>query len=252
MTDMSVAGELVIGRRHIPYSVIRSDNTNKVKLEMTMDGFNVTAPGKAAAAEIEKTLRSKKKWIIENYAELQKKYEEAHKIARFRTGAKLPYWGRLISIRTHLADVPRPRVRYENAIYIEHPNYSSAEEHDRALEAAIHHYLKSRFDVEVKALIKRYSNDLDVKPNSVKVTEMIRRWGSCSSNGNISLDWRLVYAPKRVLSYVVAHELAHLKVNDHSQKFWNLLKKMYGEFEREHAWLMKNEHLLGYKKLPLK
>jgi len=84
------------------------------------------------------------------------------------------------------------------------------------------------------------------------VTEMAKRWGSCTEAGNVSLDWRLIYAPKRVAAYVVAHELAHLKVNNHSRKFWNLLSSVYGEHQREHDWLHKNEHLLGYKRLFLR
>ena len=61
-----------------------------------------------------------------------------------------------------------------------------------------------------------------------------------------------MYAPKRVAAYyVVAHELAHLKINNHSSRYWRLLSSVYGEYEREHEWLAKNEHLLGCKKLRL-
>jgi predicted metal-dependent hydrolase len=75
---------------------------------------------------------------------------------------------------------------------------------------------------------------------------MSRRWGSCTDSGNVSLDWRLVYAPKRVAAYVVAHELTHLKIKNHGRQFWKLLQAVYGEHTREHEWLQKNEHLLGY------
>ena len=244
-----VSTDIVIGKRRIPYRLVRSDSAKKLKLSMTMDEFRVTVPVKACDSEIQQALSQKHKWIIENYAALQDKYEQTHKIARFRTGAKLPYWGRLLQLRTQLADVDAPAVTYKNGFYIEHPNYSSSAQHDDAVEGALHAYLRQRFTTEAKSFTRKYSEQLCVDCQSLRVTEMAKRWGSCTKAGNVSLDWRLVYAPKQVAAYVIAHELAHLKENNHSRKFWNLLSSIYGEHKREHDWLQKNEHLLGYKKL---
>ena len=247
----ALSTDIVIGQRRIPYRLVRSDSARKLKLSMTMDEFRVTAPVKACDSEIQQALSQKHKWIIENYAALQEKYEQTHKIARFRTGAKLPYWGRLSHLRTQLADVDAPAVAYKNGFYVEHPNYSSSEQHDDAVEAALHSYLKQRFATEAQSYARKYSEKLSVDCQSLRVTEMVKRWGSCTEAGSVSLDWRLVYAPKRVAAYVVAHELAHLKVSNHSRKFWNLLSSVYGEHQREHDWLQKNEHLLGYTRLPV-
>jgi predicted metal-dependent hydrolase len=245
----AISTDIVIGQRRIPYRLVRSDSARKLKLSMTMDEFRVTAPVKACDSEIQQALSQKHKWIIENYAALQEKYEQTHKIARFRTGAKLPYWGRLSQLRTQLADVDAPSVTYKNGFYLEHPNYSSSSQHDDAIEAALHAYLKQRFTTEAQSFALKYSELLSVECQSLRVTEMAKRWGSCTEAGTVSLDWRLVYAPKRVSAYVVAHELAHLKVSNHSSKFWNLLSSVYGEHQREHDWLQKNEHLLGYKRI---
>lgn len=247
----AISTDIVIGLRRIPYRLVRSDSARKLKLSMTMDEFRVTAPVKACDSEIQQALSQKHKWIIENYAALQEKYEQTHKIARFRTGAKLPYWGRLSQLRTQLADVGTPTVIYKNGFYVEHPNYSSSAQHDDAIEAALHAYLKQRFTTEAQSFASKYSEQLSVECQSLRVTEMVNRWGSCTEAGTVSLDWRLVYAPKRVAAYVVAHELAHLKVSNHSRKFWNLLSSIYGEHQREHDWLQKNEHLLGYRRLVL-
>ena len=251
MTEV-VSADIVIGKRRIPYRLVRSQSARKLKLCMTMDEFRVTAPAKACASDIQQALSQKHKWIIENYAALQEKYEQTHKIARFRTGSKLPYWGRLSQLRTQLTDVASPTVSYKNAFFIEHPNYASSEQHDEGIEAALHSFLKERFLTEALSFARKYGEHLGVQQQSLRVTEMSKRWGSCTAAGTVSLDWRLVYAPKRVVAYVVAHELAHLKETNHSRKFWTLLASVYGDHEREHDWLHKNEHLLGYKKLVLK
>ncbi|WP_301774885.1 M48 family metallopeptidase [Pseudidiomarina terrestris] len=216
---------------------------------MTLEGFEVVAPESAQLEDVERALSQKKKWIIENHEDLRQKYFETHKIARFTTGAKLPYWGRLVRLNTRLSSANSPVVCYQGGIAVEHPVYSSLDERETAIEAAIQRYLKVRVTQELKPFVKRYSDVLGVTPRAANVREMKARWGSCSKSAKISVDWRLVYGPKRVLGYVVAHELAHLVIDDHSPAFWRLLKKAYGPFEREHAWLMKNEHLLGYNKL---
>ena len=246
-----VSTVIVIGQRQIPYRLVRSPSARKLKLSMTMNEFRVTVPERACDKEIQQALSQKHKWIIENYVALQEKYEHTHKIARFRTGAKLPYWGRLSQLRTQLADIDTSSVSYRNGFYVEHPNYATSAEHDDAVEGALHSYLKQRFTVEAHSFARKYSEQLGVEPKLLRVTEMSKRWGSCTESGCVSLDWRLVYSPKRVVAYVVAHELAHLKVNSHSSKFWNLLSSIYEEHQREHMWLEKNEHLLSYSKLIL-
>lgn len=247
----SVPTAIVIGQRNIPYRLVRSASARKLKLTMTMDEFRVTAPADISDSQIKQALSQKHKWIIESYAALQEKYEQTHKVSRFRTGAKLPYWGRLTSLRTQLADVDSINVIYKNGFYVEHPNFGSSEEHDEKVESALHNYLKERFTLDAKSFATSYSQKIGIQPKSLRVVEMSKRWGSCSDAGNVSLDWRLVYAPKRVAAYVVAHELTHLKINNHGRQYWKLLQSVYGEHTREHEWLQKNEHLLGYRKLVL-
>lgn len=250
MSEIATAA-IVIGKREIPYRLVRSSSARKLKLSMTMDEFRVTAPDRTCDVEIQQALKKKHKWIIESCAALQEKYEKTHKVARFRTGAKLPYWGRLTQLRTQLADVNAPVVSYKTGLYVEHPNYATSKEHDDAVEEALHNYLKQRFTSEAQSFARRYSALLGAEPKSLRITQMTNRWGSCSDSGYVTLDWRLVYAPKRVAAYVVAHELAHLKINNHGSQFWNLLSTVFGESQREHEWLAKNEHMLGYHRLLL-
>ncbi|MBB5514239.1 hypothetical protein FHS89_000237 [Rubricella aquisinus] len=63
------------------------------------------------------------------------------------------------------------------------------------------------------------------------------RWGSCTSEGNIMLSWRLVMAPPEVLDYVAAHEVAHLEHMDHSPAFWRVVKQLYPGHESPQHWL---------------
>jgi predicted metal-dependent hydrolase len=66
------------------------------------------------------------------------------------------------------------------------------------------------------------------------------KWGTCSTKGNVSLNWRLILAPKNVCDYVVLHELMHTKVLNHSQRFWVLLRASFPRCDEAIAWLNAN------------
>jgi predicted metal-dependent hydrolase len=63
------------------------------------------------------------------------------------------------------------------------------------------------------------------------------RWASCSSNGRMSFNWRLLLAPERVLEYVVWHEVCHLEILDHSPRFWTLVAQRWPGYQQDRAWL---------------
>lgn len=85
-----------------------------------------------------------------------------------------------------------------------------------------------------------YSELLGVKVKKVSVRETRSRWGSCSAQGALSYNWRLIFAPKDVIDYVVAHEVAHLREMNHSIKFWRLVAQLHPEAQRARHWLKIN------------
>lgn len=70
------------------------------------------------------------------------------------------------------------------------------------------------------------------------------RWGSCSRRGTISLNWRLVQTPVYVRDYIILHELAHLRVMNHSKRFWNEVARLCPDYQKAEAWLKRNSELL--------
>jgi predicted metal-dependent hydrolase len=70
------------------------------------------------------------------------------------------------------------------------------------------------------------------------------RWGSCSRRGTISLNWRLVQTPVFVRDYIILHELAHLKVMNHSKRFWKEVARLCPEYREAETWLKRNSDLL--------
>ena len=66
------------------------------------------------------------------------------------------------------------------------------------------------------------------------------RWGSCSSKGELTFNWRLILAPSAIVDYVVVHELCHLKHMDHSPKFWKAVASVLSDYKSRKAWLKDN------------
>ena len=84
---------------------------------------------------------------------------------------------------------------------------------------------------------------VDVK--QVTVRNQRSRWGSCSSGGTISLNWRLVQTPDFVRDYIVHHELMHLREMNHSARFWARVEEVCPEWREAERWLKRNGSLLG-------
>lgn len=240
--------EFRLGKLDVPYSVRRSSTAKCVRIELTMDGMQVTAPADAKTQAIDEALYRKRRWIVENHVGLLQKHDCVHKIARFRTGAKVPYWGRLTRLIT--VQDSNVRVEYRDGLLVSLPAQSSPQNHDDTVENALQDWMRARLTEEARRFSRRFGKRLECHATGLRVARLKSRWGSCSASGVVSLDWHLVFGPKRVLEYVVAHEMAHLVIRNHDKAFWRTVRGIFGDYDREHRWLTGNEHLLGYRRVP--
>jgi predicted metal-dependent hydrolase len=79
----------------------------------------------------------------------------------------------------------------------------------------------------------------------VTVRNQRSRWGSCSANGTISLNWRLVQTPDFVRDYIIYHELMHLREMNHSARFWARVEEVCPGWREAERWIKRNGSLLG-------
>lgn len=88
--------------------------------------------------------------------------------------------------------------------------------------------------------MKIWQERTGLRPKKVAFRNQKTRWGSCSSSGTISLNWRLIAAPLEVIDYILVHELCHLQHMNHSSKFWSLVQSHYPNWDQAEIWLKKN------------
>jgi predicted metal-dependent hydrolase len=108
-------------------------------------------------------------------------------------------------------------------------------------QTALHKFLRRQAREILKHRLELYSRQMGLTPASLTVRGQRTRWGSCSSQGNINLNWKLMCAPPDVIDYVVIHELAHLEHMNHSPKFWDLVGAHFPEHKWAKKWLRAHE-----------
>jgi len=89
----------------------------------------------------------------------------------------------------------------------------------------------------VAMIAEEEAEALGVAYERIQVRDQRTRWGSCSTRGTLSFNWRLVLAPLDVLDYVVVHELCHLREPNHSRRFWSLVESRRPAWREQRAWL---------------
>jgi len=101
-------------------------------------------------------------------------------------------------------------------------------------------WLKSYAETYLAKRTNILSKEININFSSVNVKAYNARWGSCTLEGEISLNWKLIMLPDKVIDYVIIHELSHVKVPNHSKSFWNLVEEKCPNYIEDKKWLIKN------------
>ena len=104
--------------------------------------------------------------------------------------------------------------------------------------------LKNKAKKYIPNRVEYLANKLGFKYNYIKITSAKTRWGSCTSKKNLNFSFYLIWAPKKVIDYVIIHELSHLIEMNHSKNFWNLVKKNNLNYKEYEKWLNNNWNTL--------
>jgi predicted metal-dependent hydrolase len=120
-----------------------------------------------------------------------------------------------------------------------------------SLEELLVPWFKKRAHGFFADLAQEYASILRATFQRVSVKDTISRWGSCSSAGTLSFNWRLILAPPVIAEYVCAHEVSHLLEMNHSDKFWSLVEQLCPSYKIHRLWLKRYGGAL-YKQFPLR
>ena len=238
---MDLIDTVVLGRR-ITYALRPSTRARHVRIWASPPtGFVLTVPvhREHDTAGIQRFLRRHARWIVRQAAWLETFAARASK--RWPYGSTLPYCGEehpVVLERTGRRSGVERTAEGRLVVRMREPGIEGA----RRL-------LKRWFIVEalrrLDARVRLFGEMVGVKWRRVAVRDQRRRWGSCSSAGSLSFNYRLIMAPPQVLDYVVIHELAHRCHLNHSRRFWSLVAVHCPDYSASLAWLKSHGPYLG-------
>ena len=210
----------------------------------------VSAPKSTPLAMIVKYVESQTEWINQHLA----KYESiraSYPRKQVKAGERLPYLGRELTLVFEPALKQKPTVSIRgDELVIAIPcskwaQFDASAEHAELMPLVLRFYQTASREI-LSERLSFFVRQMDLHPSGVSFRSQKTRWGSCSSRGRISLNWRLVVAPLDVIDYVVVHELSHLKVYNHSEVFWRLVETQIPDARIRREWLRENAYVSDF------
>ncbi len=235
---------LRIGQTEICYRVRRSAKAAERHITVTPDNVEVLALSTDDERDIEAFLQRKRRWLFNTVRELEHKVSKRPVVPRFMTGSKIPFRGRMMKLAVRRHDGPQIAIGLRNGFFVDLPPWVKNDQTDEIVANEIKLWLKRRVRRDVQDIVAKHTQRFGLVPRALRVADMKTGWGSCGVKGTICINWHLIFAPRRVLEYVVVHELAHLKHRSHGKQFWKFIAEMMPEYASSKAWLDKHQGML--------
>jgi predicted metal-dependent hydrolase len=208
----------------IPYTVRRSARARRVRVNVhAHTGVEVVLPARAPERAAAAAVSELRPWIERRLGEAQEVLDRI--LARAGT---LPYLGTPLEV---VPQVGRTRVHRSGERLLVPAGDS---------RPALERFYRRSARAEIAARLDRATANVGSAYNGLSIRAQRTRWASCSADGRMSFNWRLLLAPERVLEYVVWHEVCHLEILEHSPRFWALLERRWPGYRDDRDWLKRN------------
>jgi len=196
-----------------------------IGLKITDEGLIVHAPLRIAETQLQAVLSQKAKWVMDKLH--GRKQNEVPPMA-WQEGELLYLYGNPVELRFDAESRARLPALIGETLLIS----TSANQHAEAVRHKVLQWYKKQALPDFSRRIALFAAKLGVATPPIGLSSAQSRWGSCSSRGNIRLNWRLLQAPPHIINYVICHELAHLKEMNHSAKFWAIVESLFPDYRQ--------------------
>lgn len=225
MIEPAPRRQLQLAGHNIDYVLQRSARRS-IGFTIGATGLRVTAPERLALADIDQAIRSKETWILSKLDawRIRCALRPPRATLLWVDGAALPYLGDAIILRLHQAARHRTSFQRESGELHVWLTPVSTEQH---LKEKVRSWLQAQAKNLFAERLDLYAAKLGVNFHSFALSSAGTRWGSCTVQRKIRLNWRLIHFGLPLLDYVVAHEISHLLEMNHSVRFWATLESIY-------------------------
>ena len=228
---MTEDGTVHFGDSTIHYQVVRRPRRKKtVELTVQSPGVvTVAAPVETSSEQVEATVRKRAKWIMRHNGTT----DQAQPLRRFVSGESLQYLGRSVQLTVRATDAKAVRIRFHHWQFdVEVPISLSGDERREAIRVGFERWYRERAAKKLPDRVDRVAGLLGVRPKEILIRDQRKRWASCAPDGTLRFNWRVIMAAPALIDYLVAHELAHLKVRGHSSDYWAVVAQAIPDYQR--------------------
>ena len=241
----SASREILLDGRLVAYEFKRG-RRRTIGMQVGVQGLEVRAPRWVGQAEVDQALREKAAWILRKLHEARE-LGERQRLNRIEwcDGASIPYLGEPLivvldprhgfdgagaALNVDLATLPGVA---RASLHVGLPHDASGAQVRDAVQAWLMRQARTHFEQRLAC----FGQQLGVQYKRLSLSSASTRWGSAGADGSIRLNWRLIHLRAELIDYVVAHELSHLRVMDHSTRFWRTVESVLPDYPRLRAEL---------------
>ncbi len=224
---------ILVGGQHVPYTIRHSTRARRSSIQIhPRRGLEIVLPSGVPITTAATLLRKEARW-------LNKHADELHRAARtpspLQTGTQLPLCGHWYTLALNPSPTPRV-VRTGDTFLVSTPH-----PHDpTAIRVQLERWYRNLARRLISDRVHALHDPAEPPVARITIRDQQTRWASCSHKGSLSFNWRLVMAPPPVLDAVVAHELVHLTIDNHSRRFWRALDQRFPRHRACRRWLHHN------------
>ena len=227
--------QATLGHTFVAYELRRIKRRN-IGFMVSSEGLTVSAPRWVPLPEVDSAVQSKSAWILSKLEAARERREriEAARI-EWREGAAFPFLGEEVIVvldprrggaaELNTAGEALPGVP-RLTLHVGLPHHATSEQIRDAVQAWLMRQAKRLFTER----LDHFAPLLSVQWKKLALSNAGTRWGTAHSDGTIRLNWRLIHFRMPVIDYVVAHELSHLRVMDHSPRFWDTVATVVPDY----------------------
>ncbi|MEM9113968.1 MAG: SprT family zinc-dependent metalloprotease [Myxococcota bacterium] len=230
--QVEAVSKVQFGRTAIPYAIRRSARRKTVSVAVDPEdgGVILTAPVDVGVERLDRVVKDRAPWILDRLR-LVRESDPKPSPREFVSGETFLYLGRQYRLRVVARKAGEAKLR---GGWFDVPVQRGLKGPQRA-EAARHAlvgWYRDRAAQRLPERVEAWSIAAGGRPvGKVIISNQRRRWASCDARGSLRFNWRVIQAPLRLVDYVVAHELVHLRHRDHTAAFWRALEEVQQDFE---------------------
>jgi Predicted metal-dependent hydrolase len=222
----------------IEYGVQHSSDATKARIDVDIHGVTVIIP-EGETVQPSELLKQNAAWVLDKQGSYDT-YREQVPDRSFEDGEYFPFLGEdhevVVELRKE-SEMDDGSIRLEKSAV-----------RQSSLRRVLETFYRSQAREYLTERLQTYAQQMSVKYERLELRNQRTRWGSCSTGGTISLNWRLIMAPPRIVDYLVVHELAHLTEQNHGDEFWRLIETQIPDYRERAQWLEENSAKLIFTK----